>query len=433
VLEHLSDQLIHSYREKRIAPEQLLELDDHIQVCEECRQRLTEGLDRDSFETLRRDFRELALASPGHVSYEQLERLVNGQAGSIEVENVQSHLDICDLCRSEEQDLRSFREELNEKKVPSKTIPFQRPSVFSLTLKIAGIAAVIAFFTWIATIPMRNKIQNLESQLSTERKNTEKLLAENKKLQDQYAGMIRSQTTTGQSPVLVALNDGNSEIKLDQQGNLEGLTDIPASYHQKIVNLLTNQKVETPSFLRGMIGQQEVLMGKAETGRLFSLVSPVGTVVLNNQPSFRWTPLSGADGYRLYIYDGNYNEIAASPLLKETEWKATQTLHRGMEYNWQVAAMKGGKEFLSPIPPAPEAKFQILTEDRLNEINRIRQSSGNSHLVLGTLYAQYGLLDDAENEFKELLLANPQSEAAKKILESIQSIRPNRPSPSMKK
>jgi hypothetical protein len=432
VQEHLSDQQIQSYREKKIAADQLLELDDHVQTCEECRNRLSEESDHTSFESFRSELRVIAAAGPGHVSYGQLERLVDGQAGNVETENVQSHLEICDFCRAEEHDLRSFKEELNRKAASQKVIPFRRSLLFSLPLKIAGAAALIAFFTWIATIPMRNRIQNLESQLLNEQKKTEKLLAENKILQDQYAGIISSQKTISPAPVLVALNDGNSKIQIDQQGNLEGLPEIPAFYHQKIVDLLRKQQVETPLFLREMIGKQEVLLGKTVVANHFPLLSPVGTVILEDQPSFRWTPLNGADGYRLYIYDGNYNEIAASPLLKETGWKATQSLHRGKEYNWQVAAMKGGKEFLSPVPPAPEAKFQVLSKDRLKEVEHIQQSSRNSHLVMGTLYAQYGLLDEAEHEFSELLQQNPQSEEAKKILQSLQSIRPNRLRPSSK-
>jgi hypothetical protein len=41
--------------------------------------------------------------------------------------------------------------------------------------------------------------------------------------------------------------------------------------------------------------------------------------------------------------------------------------------------------------------------------------------VLGVLYAQAGLLDDAEREFSALLRANPKSEVARKLLSNVRA------------
>ncbi len=55
------------------------------------------------------------------------------------------------------------------------------------------------------------------------------------------------------------------------------------------------------------------------------------------------------------------------------------------------------------MPPAPEAKFKVLEQSQANELERIKKTAANSPLTLGVLYAQAGLLNDAEREFETLL------------------------------
>jgi hypothetical protein len=58
----------------------------------------------------------------------------------------------------------------------------------------------------------------------------------------------------------------------------------------------------------------------------------------------------------------------------------------------------------------------VLNQTRAGELAHAKNTSGNSHLTLGILYAQSGLLDDAEREFQALLRANPQSTLVRKLL-----------------
>jgi hypothetical protein len=52
-----------------------------------------------------------------------------------------------------------------------------------------------------------------------------------------------------------------------------------------------------------------------------------------------------------------------------------------------------------------------------------KNASAGSHLTIGLLYAQAGLLDDAERELQALLRANPQSTLAQKLLRSVRAKR----------
>ena len=168
--------------------------------------------------------------------------------------------------------------------------------------------------------------------------------------------------------------------------------------------------------LSELIGKSGVLMGPAEEGHPIALLSPVGTVVIGVRPVFRWRPLDGAEGYVVKVYDADFNEVAASPQLSGTVWTATRSLERGRTYSWQLTARAGGKEIVSPIKPAPDAKFMVLNQTKAGELAHAKNASGNSHLTLGILYAQSGLLDDAEREFQTLLRANPKSKLVHKLL-----------------
>ena len=85
--------------------------------------------------------------------------------------------------------------------------------------------------------------------------------------------------------------------------------------------------------------------------------------------------------------------------------------------------MKDGQEITSPRPPAPQAKFRVLDQAKANELAQARRDHRSSHLTLGLLYADAGLLREAEQEFRLLQNANPNSELARTLLRQVQSLR----------
>src|SRR5262249_16558203 len=123
------------------------------------------------------------------------------------------------------------------------------------------------------------------------------------------------------------------------------------------------------------------------------------------------------------IYDADFNEVAVSPQLSNTVWIVTRSLERGRTYSWQVTARAGDKEVSSPVKPAPEARFMTLDRAKANELANAKSAAAGSHLTLGVLYAQAGLLDDAERELQALLRANPKSTLAQRLLRSVRAER----------
>jgi len=106
--EHLSPQNLERYRQSALPPLELLAVDDHLAVCEQCRLRLAdEAAANTAWRTLS------ARLHPGvepieHLSYEQLSAVVDGQLGSAERQRAEHHLESCQMCAAELQDLRAF-------------------------------------------------------------------------------------------------------------------------------------------------------------------------------------------------------------------------------------------------------------------------------------------------------------------------------------
>ncbi|HKE59277.1 MAG TPA: hypothetical protein VKB46_21360, partial [Pyrinomonadaceae bacterium] len=144
-----------------------------------------------------------------------------------------------------------------------------------------------------------------------------------------------------------------------------------------------------------------------------------------NRPTFRWSTLEGASEYVVEIYDSNFKLVAASPQHTGNSW-TSPSLPRGRVYAWQVKAIKEGQEITAPRPPAPQAKFRVLDQAKTDEIERARRAYPSSHLVMGLLYADAGLLKESEQELRLLQKANPDSEIARSLLRQVQEIRHRR-------
>jgi hypothetical protein len=145
--------------------------------------------------------------------------------------------------------------------------------------------------------------------------------------------------------------------------------------------------------------------------------------MLSDRPTFRWSPLEGATGYVVEVYDDKLDQITISSQLTDTSWTAPQSLKRGEIYSWQVTASKGGEEIISPRPPAPLAKFRILDQTLANELVQARRAYGASHLTMALVYTQAGLLDEAEREFRSLQRANPNSTISRRLLADLEAMR----------
>ncbi len=440
---HFSAQLVERYRHRTLSPAELLDADDHLAACEICRQQLS---DKQRVQAAAQSLRaDLAATGLTHIAYEQLAAYVEGELDQTDREIADSHLQLCAQCAAELDDLRAFAAQMDAypageyapaapSSLGEKLLSFAkgwregsegfwRSPAFWLPVRLASLGLIVALLLWAAVLKSRNS--QLQMALDEERRENEKLkqdfqAANNSlnELQNQLAQLKSSGQPS--SSVVITLNDGAGQVTLDNEGNVAG---VAPPFQQTVKQTLMTERIETPQMLAELIGKSSVLMGPADEGHPFALLGPVGTVVMSERPAFRWRTLVGADSYVVKVFDADFNEVAVSPQLSETKWTVTRSLERGRTYSWQVTARVGDREVSSPVKPAPEAKFMVLDQVKANDLARAKNASAGSHLTLGILYADAGLLDDAERELQTLLRANPQSALAQKLLRGVRAKR----------
>lgn len=218
---------------------------------------------------------------------------------------------------------------------------------------------------------------------------------------------------------IMALNDADGQVTIDESGNISGLGELSTPLAKTIRQVLTDQRLDITPALEGLGEKNGTLMGRGATRQPFAVLEPIGVVSRTDHPTFRWRPLAGATGYVVKIYDTNFHELLSSGSQTAPSWTAASPLARGSIYSWQVTATKDGEEIKSPVPPAPEARFRVLSQDKLNDLDHAERTHRNSHLVLGVLYADAGLLQDARREFRLLLKANPGSTLVQNLLHQV--------------
>jgi hypothetical protein len=445
VQEHISAKTIQQYRERQLSSAELLALDDHLVECAVCRAQISSPSALHSPPT---DFiPALETEAFEHPVYEQFAAYLEGHLDNVEREIIESHLACCRQCARELSDLEVIKAEIA---AYSPAITIAEPVVatsgaprgswrerlaafwgvprFRLSLQVATAAISVALITWAVTLPLRKNIAELKAQLAESQHRNEELQRDfeiakedAESLQTQIAQLQSSGQNPSPETRAFTLDDG--PVKIDGQGNIEGLALLPAALQQTVRSAIDAGQARTPQAISSLAGKAGVLMGGGNQGVAFALTSPVGTAVSSARPTFRWQALEGATDYRVTVLDMDFNPISKSPALASTFWTVDQPLERGRAYLWTVTAIKDGKEIKSPVPPAPEARFKVLEKETANEVLQSLRAYRASHLISGLIFAQAGLLDDAEREFGLLARANPKSPAARNLLRNTKSLR----------
>jgi len=143
-----------------------------------------------------------------------------------------------------------------------------------------------------------------------------------------------------------------------------------------------------------------VLRGSESGGEAFALLKPVGTLVGDPRPEFRWMPVRGASSYTIAILDVEKGDIAARGTATKSSWRPGEPVERSRTYSWQVTAQLDGRVITAPRPPTPQALFGVASRDQVDELNTLQERLRDDHLALGVVLAERGFLDDAERELR---------------------------------
>lgn len=371
-----------------------------------------------------------------HVDYEQLVGLADNTLDATEREIIDIHLTVCASCKEDVRSFLAFREQIApEMEVtysPFEREPTRQPywvswwrglvwkPVYAAAIVVIGVAILIG-----AVLFLNRRTEKQQAQQGPTPQ-----VGPDSSPDNRAANVPSPPATPNESPIekpnsaeaIVLLNDRGGTITVNKSGSVAGLNDVPAPTRDEIAKVLLSERLERPAILKELGGQEGTLRGRRNS-QPFKLTSPPRTVIVSDRPALTWEKAAGASSYRVYVNDPQGHEIASSEELssERTEWILPQPLKRGEIYGWTVVAVVDGKEFVSPGPSAPEMKFQILTADRLRQLNQLKQT--RSHLALGVFYTNVGMMAAAEHEFQLLHQLNPNSKLATSLLHRARLLR----------
>lgn len=423
-MDHLTSIQIENYGRRRLSALDLLSVSDHLGSCDLCRHQVQRALNGNAAylalrtELFGHDELPAAAIELEHLTFERITGLIDSALPGDELQIASDHLATCQQCQLAVDDLRAFKIQIEpelDRQFSSTSVAREKPEKSwlhhfrpaSLVFGSSLAALLLAAFGWLAWQALRGSSQKTAATAPA-----------NRTVPAPPPSSIAGPAPAGE---IAMLRDGEGEVRLDTAGRLSGVDHLPPAYQQLIKKALSGQELERPARgVAALAAGSGIPRGSVEeTMEKFSLIEPVRTATLSDHPTFRWAQLEGATSYVVEIYDENFDPVASSPRLSEPKWHAPQALKRGASYYWQVKAIKEGKESISPQPLAPQAKFRIVDEGKAKELELARHSYESSHLLLGLIYAEAGLLDEAGAEFRALQKANPDSAIPGRLLHQV--------------
>jgi hypothetical protein len=258
-----------------------------------------------------------AAGSTRHLTPEDLEAYASGRLASARLDHYRIHLDSCDACRAELEDLRILKSELSGFQRPepirrgqerrSRRRGFTLPQAVSVATIV--VLAGAAIFWWERGSPWGSKTS--------------------------AAGSVR------QSPVASA-------------GSVASVAppSLAAANTQTGDTRVADKLAAVPDDVRPAV---------SATIQGFALLGPFGDGISETRPEFSWQPLPGAIHYSVVIVDVGLHPVQRSPSLRKTAWRPRRPLRRGRTYLWQVTAtLRGGSKVVASEPSVSETLLRIV-------------------------------------------------------------------------
>lgn len=413
---HLTEEQILNYR--TLDADKLFAVENHLLNCEQCRNRLSEFENKKDRSAVLRAY--IQPSESDHLLFEQLQAYIDGELDETDQEIIESHLSLCNQCREDAADLRKTSQELTSPQIAKPSFGNQvlylwRSPQYSAAFKTVSLAALAAFVALLAGLIFRTPQNDYQAKLNEAQQQNRKLQEQVRELETKNKKLEQNPAATNPKPLLLSLLDGKERIEMDQAGNIYGTGSYPEPYRNRIQEVISKGNLQNPDWLNDL-GSSSVIRGETNVEKKeFAVITPVGVVVESDLPAFQWTAQRNAQKYQVKVYDNRFQLVAESPELKTLTWVASKPLQRGKFYSWKVDAITTTETITAPLMPAPEAKFKILEETKLKELEQIRAQAPDSHLLKAIAYTEAGLIQEAAKELEELRKANPDSVFVQKL------------------
>ncbi|MFL6601352.1 MAG: anti-sigma factor family protein [Steroidobacteraceae bacterium] len=238
-----------------------------------------------------------------HLTHDDLEAYFEGRLPSARLNHCRTHLDSCEACRAELEDLRTLKSDMAgfSRAEPARREPGRARRRRRLTLPQAAamgtivVAAIAAALWWTWERPRANKT---------------------------------SVAMTVAHPLAAVPTAGT---QTPDRGNANEIATLSPT-------------------------------SRPEPNKSFALLGPFGETIAETRPELRWQPLAGAIRYSVAIVDMGLHPVQRSRALRTTSWRPRRPLRRGQTYLWQVTAtLRGGSKV---VASSPEALLRIIPDQR---------------------------------------------------------------------
>jgi hypothetical protein len=357
---HVSIDALRRYQQDMASGEEMSAIRAHLQRCGEC-----------AFDAADEPFAETSgrgIDGQPHLTYEQLDAVVEGTSTPGDNALVASHCAVCMLCNEELRELRDFRSRL--------ILPSRKPNRQIIAAVSTAVLLAIGAI-WL---------------------------------------------THEQKAAPVILRDGGRDLSIDGNGQLVGLQGLTLDETHAVSNAVQSARLSMPVALGSLRADRTLEQrGSSDTATpSFMLLAPARAVVVDDRPLFSWTAVDGAR-YRVAIFDEHYQPVMQSPELADSHWRPESPLARGAAYSWQVSAITPHQTITGPEPPQMEARFRVIDARSNATIHKLLQQQPRSHLALGVAYAHAGAESEAEHELEIVAGENRGSSLAQNLLKSVQA------------
>jgi hypothetical protein len=157
--------------------------------------------------------------------------------------------------------------------------------------------------------------------------------------------------------------------------------------------------------------------GGSDTYLKALLLSPVLTAVRTPRPTLRWRPVFTAESYEvIVVHYPTGKQILKKPVGTKTELTIDdKTLLPGEIYLWEVVTKVSERDDVT----VSHDGFWVLDEKSLRTVGTFEQRYKSSALVLASVYAKFGLYEDARLQLKQLKVRNPTSRVVERMLNKL--------------
>ncbi|MEN6357285.1 MAG: zf-HC2 domain-containing protein [Armatimonadota bacterium] len=425
-----------TYVEARLDPERMIEIDEHISSCSNCRAALGD------IAPLKKAAAELGASLLGMddcPEYEDISAFVDGALPSDRMVSIQSHIHLCEACFADVEQIREMRSHAAlREKITVHPMATRRAAShgfgiwkrvfagFAGAAVIAGAAIVIGSFTSAPKLPTMVAakppvVDQIKPNVSNLQPKPGKSAAGVKPNVGTPAAEPDKVSAKPEPKSRVILKDGNySVIKRNGRMVFADASGAPRTALEAKIAASIEEKLRTGKVTHAKTAQYAMAevhlrdngAGYTPSPNAPKPAAPIGKVVMADRPTLTWSKVNLADSYRVRVYDSQF-QLVSEITTDKNSITLPKSLARGAGYIWRVGVRFSESDSWAESKPV---KFFVLSSDGCSSIQKVKRTLPGSHIALGAAYESVGLYDEARQEYRELRRSNRNSPLAKDLL-----------------